>query len=550
MKFTTLLPIIASHLVLKARAGNYPVKLDFAIHRGNSKEDMALENEPQFVKRSEQDDKLTMELTNKATFYVAELKIGSNKDQVGVLVDTGSSDLVVLSEDLKCYRRSNYKKRGEEDKNLISDQDLGTPGSARQNKAGSATAYYTDVEGYESVSGYESLYESKSAYFSAFQGYESYGSYDTLSDYQTSTYDFPTTDTCTSYGSFATENSDSFSVNGSAPEFLISYADGTGASGVWGTDEVEIGNATVNSLSFAVANKSTSNVGILGIGLAGLETTKNITNGEGYEYSNLPLKLKSQGIIEKALYSLYLGNVSDKHGLVLFGAIDNAKYTGNLKTVKMVNSYKNVSDVPLRIEVENLAIKVDDGESISDVSHKSIPVLLDTGATYSHLYHSVLTDIVSKLGGSYSLYSNLYTVPCSSEGSITFEFSGQEIAVPMHDLIKKSTDGTCTLTLLPQSSSRPYMSLGDNFLRHAYVVCDLDNYEVSLAPIKYSTDEDIEVITSLVPTMSPGSDSHASKSDSHATSAHGKSKSAAGVPSFKVPSLFQVVIGLVFMFLY
>lgn len=548
MKFTTLLLIFASHLVLKARAGNSPVKLDFAIHRGNSKDDMALENEPQLVKRSEQDDKFTMELTNKATFYVAELKIGSNKDQVGVLVDTGSSDLVVLGKDLKCFRKSNYKKRGEEDENLESEQDLGMPGSARQNKARSATAYYTDFEGYESVSGYNSFYESKSAYISAFPGYESYGSYDTLSDYQTSTYDFPTTNTCTSYGSFATENSDSFSVNGSAPDFFIFYADGTAASGVWGTDEVEIGDATVNSLSFAVANESTSNLGILGIGLAGLESTYNITSG--YEYSNLPLKLQSQGIIEKALYSLYLGDVSDKHGLILFGAIDNAKYTGNLKTVKMVNSYKNVSDVPIRIEVENLAIKVDDGESISEVSHKSIPVLLDTGATYSHLYYSVLTDIVAKLGGSYSSDSNLYTVPCSSEGSITFEFSGQEIAVPMQDLIKKSTDGTCILTLLPQSSSSPYMSLGDNFLRHAYVVCDLDNYEVSLAPIKYSTDEDIEVITSSVPTKSPDSGSQASKSNSHASNAHGKSKSAAGVHSFKVPSLFQVVIGLVFMFLY
>ena len=504
MKLTVILIIIASHLVAAT------LKLDFAIHRGNSKDDMALENEPQFVKRSE-DDKFTMELTNKATFYVAELKIGSNKDQVGVLVDTGSSDLVVLSEDLKCYRRS-YKKREEE--KLVSD------------------------------SFYE--YETVSAYLSDFGGYDTlYDSETTTYDSET-TYDLPTTDTCTSYGSFSTEDSDSFSVNGSAPDFFISYADGTGASGVWGTDEVEIGNATVNSLSFAVANKSTTNVGILGIGLAGLETTKNISTGEGYEYSNLPLMLKSQGIIDKALYSLYLGNISDRHGLVLFGAIDNAKYTGNLKTVKMVNSYRNVSNVPLRIEVENLAIKVDDGESISDVSYESIPVLLDTGATYSHLYHSILTDIVSKLGGSYSLYSDLYTVPCSSEGSITFEFSGQEIAVRMQDLNKHSEDGTCILTLLPQPTSNPYMSLGDNFLRHAYVVCDLENYEVSLAPIKYSSDEDIEVITSSVPTKSP---IQASKSNSHASSAHGKSKSAAGVSSYGLPSLSQVVLGLVVMFL-
>ena len=83
-------------------------------------------------------------------------------------------------------------------------------------------------------------------------------------------------------------------------------------------------------------------------------------------------------------------------------------------------------------------------------------------------------------------------------------------------------------------------------MRHAYVVCDLENYEVSLAPIKYSSDEDIEVITSSVPTKSP---IQASKSNSHASSAHGKSKSAAGVSSYGLPSLSQVVIGLVVMFL-
>ena len=51
-----------------------------------------------------------MTLTNKQTFYMATLKIGSNEDENRVLVDTGSSDLWVMSHDLKCVSAPNSKR--------------------------------------------------------------------------------------------------------------------------------------------------------------------------------------------------------------------------------------------------------------------------------------------------------------------------------------------------------------------------------------------------------------------------------------------------------
>ena len=43
-------------------------------------------------------------------FYMATLKIGSNEDENRVLVDTGSSDLWVMSHDLKCVSAPNSKR--------------------------------------------------------------------------------------------------------------------------------------------------------------------------------------------------------------------------------------------------------------------------------------------------------------------------------------------------------------------------------------------------------------------------------------------------------
>lgn len=96
-------------------------------------------------------------------------------------------------------------------------------------------------------------------------------SYDPYSYYSYESY-YGGSNTCTSYGTFNTENSDSF-VQNDTDTFVIGYADGTFASGIWGHDTVRIGNLSVEDLSFAVANESSSDIGVLGIGLPGLEVT-------------------------------------------------------------------------------------------------------------------------------------------------------------------------------------------------------------------------------------------------------------------------------------
>lgn len=79
------------------------LKIDFEVARGNDKRDLAISDEMPYVMKR---NSLEMELQNRKTFYLTTLKIGSNEDEVRVLMDTGSSDLWVMSHDLICEESS------------------------------------------------------------------------------------------------------------------------------------------------------------------------------------------------------------------------------------------------------------------------------------------------------------------------------------------------------------------------------------------------------------------------------------------------------------
>ena len=332
------------------------LKLNFNIKRGSSRDSLSPigDSKPKFVKRDDSDKgSAEIELINEQTFYYANLYIGSNEDVNQVLVDTGSSDLWVMSHDLECYA-SNYGKKKREAKNVFHHigsgpkfiEDIEDNGELlkatktsksnkdAKNQAKEETDYNSYATDYSELSGYPDLSDYPEPTYNPYSEYPE-PSYNPYSDYSYESY-YGEYATCTYYGSFNTENSDSF-VRNDTEAFDISYADGTFASGIWGHDTVKIGNLSVKDLSFAVANQSSSDVGVLGIGLPGLEVTN---DRGGYMYENLPLKMKSDGVIKKALYSLYLSDVDDETGSILFGAVDHAKYVQTLETLKLRNTYK------------------------------------------------------------------------------------------------------------------------------------------------------------------------------------------------------------------
>lgn len=451
-------------------ADNSIYKLDFIVHRGNSPQDRGIGRKAVLRKRD-----FTMEIENEQTYYQAELEIGSQKDVNQVLVDTGSSDLWVISADTNCEISLNSKR----------DLDNSHKGYRR----GVIIHNRDELEGGESND--VDLVDEYLQHKVHHSGIGQEGP--------------AATGTCTALGSFSTSDSDTFHRNDSAPAFLIQYADNSGASGVWGYDTVRVGNISVSDFSFAVANVTSSDIGVLGIGLPYGEVTFALNYGGSklYTYENFPMKLKSEGYIDKVAFSIYLNDTNSNTGSVLFGAVDHAKYTGDLETVPMVNTYQNYPGPP-NIQVVLDSVSFNASGKVTTMTDASNYTILDTGSTLSYFPDDVLASIASQLGGTMTPYL-YYLVPCPSglDNYIIFNFSGKEILVPYESmLVSGQTSKECYLGIIPSDQ----MLLGDNFLRNAYIVMDYEDLEVSFAQAKYTDDEDIEAISSSVPNAARASD--------------------------------------------
>ncbi|KAL6450761.1 SAP9 Candidapepsin-9 [Candida maltosa Xu316] len=426
------------------------ITLNFQVYQGWSKQDLLT---GQDLKTKRNDGSLQMDLTNQQTFFVTTLKIGSNQDENLVLVDTGSSDLWVMSHDLTCVSPGSISKRYMETFGVRTGVRLKNKKNKDSNSETGPIVYTTQTE--------------------------------------------TESNDCTTYGTFNTENSDTFSENNTIP-FLIEYADNTHAIGIWGHDNVIINDVTVRNLSFAIANESSSEIGVLGIGLPTLQ----VTSLYGYIYENLPIKLVSDGIIGKAIYSIYLNAPNAETGTVLFGAIDRAKYQDNLVTFNMMKTRRS-NKYPSRIQIPVSKIDyVTSNGGTSNIFSSSRSghdgVVLDTGSTLSYVFSDVLDSISEAVHGQYSSSIGAYVVDCNllnSKDVVNIEFGGSKtIKVPVSNLIIEIRPSQCILGVLPQSTGSSYMLFGINIIRNAYIVIDVEDYQVSLAQVYFTNKESIEVI--------------------------------------------------------
>ena len=322
---------------------------------------------------------------------------------------------------------------------------------------------------------------------------------------------------CEEYGTFDPSASSSWSSNSTT--FNINYGDTTFARGVWGQDRLHLEDLNVTGLSFAVANRSNSTVGVLGIGLPGLEVTyTGSATGRSYQYDNFPLVLKRNGAIEANVYSLYLNDSDASHGTVLFGAVDHSKYEGSLYTIPLVNTLSaNGFQNPVQFDVtlQGIGMTFENGTSQKTLTTTKIPALLDSGTTLTYLPESLVTTIAKQINASYSSRLGYYTIACPETSKKTaaaldgtqlvFDFGGFYINATLEHFLVRASESTCLLGILPQTAHSAL--LGDSFLTNAYVVYDLENKEISMAQAKYDSDtSDIEVVSSgasSIPSATP-----------------------------------------------
>lgn len=377
------------------RGGVKALKLGFDIRRGSDQATLsdATDNHVGVVVNHNKRGDVEMSLKNAKTFYTTDIGLGSNKQPITVLVDTGSSDLWVVAKGASCQANA----RG-----VVSD--------------------------------------------------------------------------CTSHGIFDSKSSTSYKNLGEA--FSIQYLDKTSSQGTWATESISFGDAKVTGLRFGDVTSTSNGYGILGIAKPGAESAR-------VQYDNLPILLKSQGIVDKNAYSLYLDSQDATTGSVLFGAIDKAKFSGKLISLPMS------SDAELSVNLQSATFG---GQTVNIQTS----VLLDSGTTLSYLPSALVQLLAKKMGATYN--NGSYQVPCNGQTNQTldYNFNGVTIKVPYSDLIMRAyyTNGqpsnTCYLSIQETQGGRNI--LGDNFLRSAYVYYDLDDSFIALAQANYTDKEDIQVV--------------------------------------------------------
>ncbi|CEP63195.1 pepsin-like aspartic protease LALA0_S07e04610g [Lachancea lanzarotensis] len=449
------IPLYESSAALKKRY----VKFDFNKLRGDSA-DTAVAGAPGSAKLTKRSDGTALVyLKNEQTFYSVNIGVGTPEQNQTLLIDTGSSDLWLMGSNNPYCAKSSSKKNVD-----VEEKDLRSWISSITAQLSTVTQVTGTQPGPTSVSAGDA----------------------TLS--------------CSQYGTFATDSSSSFKSNNS--EFYISYGDGTYALGTWGSDKVTLQDVQIPSVNFAVANESTSEFGVMGIGMEDLESTNTLSK-DRRTYINFPSALVLQGDIQSRAFSLYLNKLEETQGTILFGGVDHSKYTGSLYTVPIINTYKNLGYAnPIRFEITLQGLGIDANNTQKTYTTTKIPVVLDSGSTISYLPASLVSAVASSLKAQYDSSSELYLFDCSEvsdDDSFVFDFGGFQIRSSLANYVIQTSDSSqCALGMIPQTSGS-YI-LGDNFLTAAYVVYDIDNMQISMAQANYNGgSEDVEVISSSVP---------------------------------------------------
>jgi hypothetical protein len=264
--------------------------------------------------------------------------------------------------------------------------------------------------------------------------------------------------------------------------FFLKYGSAT-AVGYWITETMSIAGSTLdNQLMGLVSNPGSGN-SVFGLGMVGGESGKK-------NYPNVPMQLYKSGLTKSNAYSIYLDNLSEATGRILFGGMDAKKYNGTLYKIPLTDPNGFYIDVD--------SIKVGP-EVVADTKFDG---LLDIGTTFSYLPHDIVDNIAKMFNGKYQNSSRLYFVDSNDYKDMDFEFnlSGAKFKVPLSEMlvesdkiIKENSLGRYVLGVI--GSESPPFILGDTFMRSVYAVFDLVNKNVGLGQASYESSGNITLLT-------------------------------------------------------
>lgn len=270
-------------------------------------------------------------------------------------------------------------------------------------------------------------------------------------------------------------------------------------------DTFSIGSITLRNLTMAVAKEADGfTTGIMGIGF---DAGESIVIQGGQPYPNIIDMMVAQGIIQTRAYSLWL-NDQAANGAVLFGGFDQAKFKGDLIAVPMQPDSQSGQVTSMTVAWTSLSVIQSGNTTFTTNSNFVEPAILDSGTSLTFLPIDTFNEVTSLFPVFEDLnFPSGLLVNCEEfddyNGTIDYGFGGSGgpvISVPLSDLALpvfnsrgdtlhfSNGEPACLFGIAPLTKNEPII-LGDTFLRSAYVVYDLDNKQIAMAPSVANTTE-------------------------------------------------------------
>jgi hypothetical protein len=269
-----------------------------------------------------------------------------------------------------------------------------------------------------------------------------------------------TTDACAIHDLFGSDDSDTLET--SDEDFTINYGTGS-VSGKLATDTLSLAGMSFK-YQFGVATKTSNDfVNFAFDGILGLSMSKGSNQ-------NFLEAMDDANAIDTNVFGVALNRAQDgdNNGEIRFGSINSDRYTGDIVYT------------PVAGENGEWAIQIDD-MSFDGTSGNAggVKAYIDTGTTFIFGPKALVKAIHSVIPGAQSSDGVSYRVPCDTDGSLVFTFSGVDFELSTKDWIsQQESNGLCPTNLYGQEVVRGSWLLGDTFIKNVYAVFDRDNEQI------------------------------------------------------------------------
>ncbi|KAF9574924.1 hypothetical protein EC968_004925 [Mortierella alpina] len=265
-------------------------------------------------------------------------------------------------------------------------------------------------------------------------------------------------------------------------KWKISYGDKSSASGILGSDIVNVGGVSVRqTIGLATAESAqfarSPEDGLFGLGFNTIESVSGV--------KTFLDNAIAAGALSQPVVSVFLPSYRRNGGVggeYLFGSIDSTKYTGDL-------TYINVSDRGYwQIPMDDITYN---GKSLGQASEG----IVDTGTTLVIISTAAAAAVHKGIPGSKfnpatDTEEAYWTVPCSlqkSTDNVGFTLGGKTFNIPVADVAYEDVgDNTGACYSGIQGGQDDLWILGDVFIKNNYCVFDQGaTARIGIAPLKY-----------------------------------------------------------------